>query len=292
MSELSRRRRWFGRSLIGASALALPLTASISYAAANAQAPEPVEPAEPAAAPLPAAPVLAEDDRGGPGFVERRVGADGKHTVRDLSWNVPRPAPHWPNNPEFQAEMEEFQREMEQFRAEWAENQDWEKYGEQWAEWGRKHGEQWGKHWEKWGEQQREQALAQAQRARERAAQQREQALARSERQREQAAQQREQALARAAQQREQAQAWAAAARMAPVVVRSCDDDDRRRTTTSDGRPRVVICPTDMRQIASSSLRYARESIAHNNEMSAEVRAEVLRDLDAEIERIEREEND
>jgi bla regulator protein blaR1 len=75
---------------------------------------------------------------------------------------------------------------------------------------------------------------------------------------------------------------------MAPVVVRSCDDDDRQVTTTTDGRPRVVICPTDMRQIASSNLRFARESIAHNQQMSEEVRAEVLRDLDAEIERIER----
>ena len=38
MAEPSRRRRWAGRSVVAAAALALPLTASISYAAAEEQA--------------------------------------------------------------------------------------------------------------------------------------------------------------------------------------------------------------------------------------------------------------
>ena len=56
MSELSRRRRWLGRTFVGVGALALPLTASISYAAANA---EPTPPTPPAS-PVPPAPLSAE----------------------------------------------------------------------------------------------------------------------------------------------------------------------------------------------------------------------------------------
>lgn len=56
MDQPSPRRRLFGRLLIGAGALALPLTASITYAAVNADAPEP--PAPPAAPELPALPEL------------------------------------------------------------------------------------------------------------------------------------------------------------------------------------------------------------------------------------------
>src|SRR5690606_10586775 len=64
MSERSHRRRWFGRSLIGTSALALPLTASISYAAAETRfsSPLPSAPPQPVAAPvapLPLAPAEA-----------------------------------------------------------------------------------------------------------------------------------------------------------------------------------------------------------------------------------------
>jgi beta-lactamase regulating signal transducer with metallopeptidase domain len=53
MSELSPRRRMAGRALLGAGLLALPLTASISYAAADtfAEIPAPPEPPAPPAAP-------------------------------------------------------------------------------------------------------------------------------------------------------------------------------------------------------------------------------------------------
>ncbi len=73
--------------------------------------------------------------------------------------------------------------------------------------------------------------------------------------------------------------------------MQSCDEDERRRTTTADGRPRVVICPREAEQIARSSLRFARNSIASNQELSDEIRREVLRDLDEEIERLGREDN-
>jgi beta-lactamase regulating signal transducer with metallopeptidase domain len=54
MDQPTPRRRLIGRLLIGAGALALPLTASISYAASSAETPEP--PAPPAAPEAPAAP--------------------------------------------------------------------------------------------------------------------------------------------------------------------------------------------------------------------------------------------
>ena len=57
MSELSPRRRMAGRALLGAGLLALPLTASISYAASESMAeiPAPPEPPEPPAPPAPPA---------------------------------------------------------------------------------------------------------------------------------------------------------------------------------------------------------------------------------------------
>ena len=51
MSDISRRRRMAGRLLFGAAALAVPLTASVSYAQAEASAVEEVEVAPSAAAP-------------------------------------------------------------------------------------------------------------------------------------------------------------------------------------------------------------------------------------------------
>lgn len=264
MSDLSRRRRWAGRSLFAASALALPLTASISYAAATAEAREPAKTLT-ASSPLTASHASAALAAAEPRARQVADAADGEaglHPHPDgptipLGPSEVAPMPQFrgtgdPTDPEWQARMEEWGREMEQWGEQW---------GEKWAEWGQKHGEQWGKQWERWGEQQREQALAMAEHQRELGERQREQALVRAERQREQglarAERQREQALARAEQQREQSQAWAAT--------------ERRR--------------------ASSALRNARESIAHNQGMSEAVRAEVLQELDEEIARIEHEDN-
>lgn len=77
MSEPTPRRRMLGRFLIGAAALALPLTATISYAA-NEQPAPPVPPSAPAAPEAPEAPeapdapevrremiVIRHDDKGG-----------------------------------------------------------------------------------------------------------------------------------------------------------------------------------------------------------------------------------
>jgi bla regulator protein BlaR1 len=124
--------------------------------------------------------------------------------------------------------------------------------------------EKWGKDWEKWGEKWGEQW---AEHAREQA----------------------EQAQAHAEQGRAHALAAADAARFAPEVVHSCGEGERGRAITDDGRPRVVICKRDIERMARSSLRFARNSIAGNPEISDAVRREVLADLDEEIERLERE---
>jgi len=291
MSEKSRRRRWFGRTLMGASALALPLTASISYAAASAQELEPVAPVAPVAEPAPApeaAPAPDVDPHNQQMFVIHRVGPDGRHTVREFSMGPMPPMPALPegggaivlprfqlrgdpDSPEFQAEMHRFQEQMERFGEEYG-----EKYGKQWEDWA----EQYADRWENWAEQHaegmaehhREQAEGQAERQRERAE-------ARAQRQS-------QIAIARA----QGRQAWAVAPNAAPVMIHNCDEADENSETTSDGRNRVVICARDVRQLAGNNLRFAREQIANNNEMSAEVRDKVLHDLDEEIVRIEREE--
>jgi beta-lactamase regulating signal transducer with metallopeptidase domain len=165
MSEFSRRRRWLGRSLLGASALALPLTASISYAA-SAQLTEvdPSLPAAPAAEIAPAAPVAPvvgeADEHRVHTFVLRREGPEGEHVVREVQAPRPPRAPRAPqsewhgdfDSEEFQASMAEFEREMEKYGEEWAKNApEWEKFGQEMA---------------RMGEQHRSQALAMAEQAR------------------------------------------------------------------------------------------------------------------------------
>lgn len=281
MAEKSRRRRLFGRTMIAASALALPLTASISYAAANAQPAPPAPPVPPTAEVEPVAPVqpvapTAEVDEAGrplPGWTVRQTGPDGKHTVREFVWSGPQPPRihlqgEW-DSEEFQRSMEQFQREMEQFRAKFA-----EEHGQEWQRWA----EQYGRQWEKWGERYADAQEHRVERQAERQARRAEGQAGAQER--------RAEALAQAAQARGQALAFAA-----PEVIVNCDENvPARSSTTADGRPQIVICNKLMNRFASSSLRNARNSIANNPEIDAEVRNEILRDLDEEITRIEREE--
>lgn len=257
MSELSRRRRLLGRTLLGASVLALPLTASISYAAASAQPAPPAPPAPPVAefAPAPPAPPQAPafNDGEEPGvrtFVIHREGPDREPLVshftsaRDGAAPMPPSPPSPPSpptppmprftshagadpvGPEFTARMETFEREMEA----------------------------WSREMEAWGETFGEQFAAQAE---------------------------------------ARALAWSDAARRAPEVVESCDRNERRRATTADGRPRIVICEREIEAQAHAGamagLRSARASIAGNRQISQELRREILDELDDEIAQLERE---
>ncbi|KRA83172.1 M56 family metallopeptidase [Altererythrobacter sp. Root672] len=170
MGDISERRRWLGRGLIATSALALPLTASFSYAA-GAQEPEaPVPPEAPAAveppvppeAPVaPDAPLPPEAPQAGQAQVQhfelRREGPDGTPQVQQFTLRrgpgpqgnlpdmpqMPRAEFHaWgnPTDPDFGAKMEAWGKEMEKWGEEWGEKyaEQMEKQAEQWAEAGRR----------------------------------------------------------------------------------------------------------------------------------------------------------
>jgi bla regulator protein blaR1 len=155
--EIAPARRRLGRGLVLASALALPATASFSYAAAHAQPPEtsasraslelpqpPVPPAHPVSSETPEA-----GERPMPAIViERPVveGEDGQTAVRQFTVRRVDRAPlppavgqlprselrvH-PSDPQWQRQMEQFERDMER----WG-----EEYGRQMEQWGREFGE-------------------------------------------------------------------------------------------------------------------------------------------------------
>ena len=272
MSDVTPGRRWLGRGLIvTAASLALPLTASISYSVANAQAP--VEPEPPASAESPVPPVAPIDPSAPEAvaaplvlqagqhevrtFTTRREGADGKPVVQQftLQRNGANPPP---NTPTPEMPRMEFHAWGDPTDPDFA--KDMEAWGEQMDKWGKQYGEQW----EKWGEQQGAERSAQA--------------LAWSEQ----------------------------ARRSAPEVIHSCDPAEMARRTTDDGRRRVVICPQVNVRIAEqaearaqaqaaraeaqslAALRRSRNAIATNSGMSENVRQEVLQDLDNEIRRMER----
>ena len=85
MSHLSARRRMAGRALLGLGVLALPLTATISYAAAEAQveAPEPPAPPAPPAAPDAPEPPEAPPAPDAPGKVSTFVFIDPDSEAAD-----------------------------------------------------------------------------------------------------------------------------------------------------------------------------------------------------------------
>lgn len=165
MSETSRRRRWLGRTLLGASVLALPLTASISYAATSAQPAPPASPAPPSAE-LPPAPPAPPEFEAAPGqddirtLVARGDGPDSERAVHEFTVpppperlavaELPQPSqlpqppqpPRFdafahghPGDPEFEARLEEFGRAMEKWGEQFGERMaaDAEARAEAWA---------------------------------------------------------------------------------------------------------------------------------------------------------------
>lgn len=265
MADVSRRRRLLGRSLLVAGGLALPLTATISYA--QAEAPEaPRAPAAPEAPEAPLAPdgpvlhrMVVVDIEGGadpddPSLHTRTVESDGRTIVlktdRELSdaearerveralRTMPRidvavapPAPPAPTAPPAPAG-----------RFEWSEEQE-AAFEKQW--------EDWGEQMEKWGE---------------------------------------EFGKAHAAQAEAHARQVEVLARVAPEVVESCAGEPAtvtRHERTSDGRQRIVICQRVAKRQALAGLRNARNTIARDRNIDPDVRDDVLDDLDSEIERIE-----
>jgi hypothetical protein len=244
MSDVSPSRRRLGRWLLAGGALALPLTASVSYAAAAQDGPlqpvdvapsdappaSPVPPVPPGAIQAPLPPAAPDAPK-----VEKRVQVfklahDGDRAdAEDLG-----PGEHHMMVMRVDGPMSEEQKKhFEQMRREW------EKNG---AEWQKK-----GAEWEKMAKDHRKMAFAMAGNI--------------------------------------------------PEVSTDCDkagDNGTRSWTDDSGRQHVVVCERIIRRNAemaeaqaSMNLRSAREAIAHNNEISATVRDEVLAELDKEIVRLE-----
>lgn len=251
MADITPARRRLGRGLVATAAtLAMPLTASISYSVASAQQPA-ARPVQPAA---PVAPIATID----PDASEAPAVPVPPGGVEDDVRSV-----------EFRREGPDGSTETRQFTFHRAPDAPMPPMPPMPAmpktdlSWGgpddpefERRMEEWGKQMERWGEE--------------------------FGRQWEQWGEQFGQ----------QAFAWSEQARRAaPEVVHSCDPDEPQ--VTADGRSRVVICQRDVERRALASaragLRGARAAIAANRALDEEVRREILRDLDEEIERIERE---
>lgn len=273
MDDVSRRRRLLGRGLVIAGGLALPLTATVTYAQSDA----PELPAVPDAAAPPDAPdapttrrTIIVDIEGGadpddPSLHTRTVTANGRTVVlktdRELTDEEARerveqafrrmpggvavftPTPPVPPVPGVApmppaAPMPA----MPSMTFSWSSDD---------PEFEAKM-EQWGAKMEAWGEKLGEEYAKQAE---------------------------------------AHAFAWSQdVERKVPVVVHSCAGNPQsvtRTETTDDGRQKIVICERVAQRQALRGLRSARETIARDRQIDPEVRDEVLQELDEEIERIE-----
>ena len=75
------------------------------------------------------------------------------------------------------------------------------------------------------------------------------------------------------------------------VVEMSCDGNEGDVSTTvdrADGTQVVKVCRRVVMAEALEGLREAREEIANDRELTGEIRAEILRELDKQIERMGR----
>lgn len=225
MSDISPRRRLLGRLLLAGGAIAVPLTASVSYAAAEAQplervelppsvvAPPPPPPPGPPAAPEaprpPEAPGIADDGeaRVTPVVRSRESAQEQGHRLAMQHLQLRREQ----LNEEQRAHREELRKELEEMRV--------------------------------------------------------------------------------------HALALADVQRNMPEIVERCDSDEPvRHVTLPAGRERIVICQRAIERQARAGMRHAlgglrqaRAAIAGNTDMSASVKAEVLKDLDQEIARLQAE---
>ena len=283
MDDGSRGRRWAARGAVAAALLAVPMTASISYAEPVA-APE--APAVPFAPTAPVAPAIAAPD------------APPAPDAPDAP-----PAPEEPGEREFTAaverrierefiraerDIERAEREIERARetvarverdparhARW-DGRDWDQMSDKEKRAFKKEMAQLRKDLADGGKVQRELQQIEAQQV-DRAESRREVQVALAE------------AHAEAAQVRAEAVAEKAVA-SAPKVVMKCLDKDRAVTTKVDakGRTTMYVCESYGDMVALKALKHTRKSIASDSKWSDETRAEILADIDAEIARLSR----
>ena len=283
MDDGSRGRRLAARGAVAAALLAVPMTASISYA-------EPVAAPEAPAAPFaPTAPVAA-------------AFAAPDAPPAPAAPDAP-PAPEKPDAREFIAaqerrierefiraerDIERAEREIERARetvarverdparhARW-DGRNWDQMSDKEKRAFKKEMAQLRKDLADGGKVQRELQQIEARQV-DRAESRREVQVALAE------------AHAEAAQVRAEAVAEKAVA-SAPKVVMKCLDKDRAVTTKVDakGRTTMYVCESYGDMVALKALKHTRKSIASDSKWSDDTRAEILADIDAEIARLSR----
>ena len=283
MDDGSRGRRWAARGAVAAALLAVPMTASISYAEPVAAPEAPAAPfaptapvaasfAAPDAPPAPAAPDAppAPEEPGERDFIaaqERRIEREFIRAERDI---------------------ERAEREIERARetvarverdparhARW-DGRDWDQMSDKEKRAFKKEMAQLREDLAEGGKVQRELQQIEARQV-DRAESRREVQVALAE------------AHPEAAQVRAEAVAEKAVA-SAPKVVMKCLDKDRAVTTKVDakGRTTMYVCESYGDMVALKALKHTRKSIASDSKWSDDTRAEILADIDAEIARLSR----
>lgn len=269
MTDPSDRRRRSGLLLVGVAALALPLTATISYAHDNMQLPQPplapevpLPPDAPVTpeAPMPPAPPSAPEASamGASRIVIEEESPDGtRRERRVMTFRSGEGNPHLvvrtgdgrtiaPDSPEFEAHMKKIERDMERAAQRMERTVRFEE--------------------------------SRAKRLAEHAAAASDIAAANAE-------------VARARAEAAGAVAEAAGARaeaMAPRVVESCDGNGSVSQSVVAGGKRVIrICQNGARKHAIAGLKAARSSISQIGQFDPSTRAQVVADIDRQIARLE-----
>ena len=277
MTDHSRRRRFAVRGAVAAAVFALPMTASIGYAEGiAAHVPEepfalqtPVAPPQPLAPEAPDAPQAPEppSDREFVAAMERTIEREFDRAERDIE--------------RAERELERARESMARVERDPARHARWD--GRNWDQMSDKEKRAFKKEMAQLredladgGKVQRELQQIEARQV-DRAESRREVQLALAE------------AHAEVAQVRAEAVAEKAIA-SAPKVVMKCLDKDRAVTTKVDakGRTTMYVCESYGDTVALKALKHTRESLAADRNWSDEMRAEILADIDAEIERLSR----
>ena len=277
MTDHSRRRRFAVRGAVAAAVFALPMTASIGYAEGiAAHVPEepfalqtPVAPLSPPAPEAPDAPQAPEppSDREFVAAMERTIEREFDRAERDIE--------------RAERELERARESMARVERDPARHARWD--GRNWDQMSDKEKRAFKKEMAQLredladgGKVQRELQQIEARQV-DRAESRREVQLALAE------------AHAEVAQVRAEAVAERAIA-SAPKVVMKCLDKDRAVTTKVDakGRTTMYVCESYGDTVALKALKHTRESLAADRNWSDEMRAEILADIDAEIERLSR----
>lgn len=277
MTDHSRRRRFAVRGAVAAAVFALPMTASIGYAEGiAAHVPEepfalqtPVAPLSPLAPEAPDAPQAPEppSDREFVAAMERTIEREFDRAERDIE--------------RAERELERARESMARVERDPARHARWD--GRNWDQMSDKEKRAFKKEMAQLredladgGKVQRELQQIEARQV-DRAESHREVQLALAE------------AHAEVAQVRAEAVAEKAIA-SAPKMVMKCLDKDRAVTTKVDakGRTTMYVCESYGDTVALKALKHTRESLAADRNWSDEMRAEILADIDAEIERLSR----